>query len=77
MASKKETYKNPNLEALEKYLREITFWEDKEQEAIEKGDYSARDWARSQLFVKRANCKVLAAKVGAGNLQKWKIKIDF
>lgn len=78
MANKKEPkYKHPNQEAIERYLREIAFWEVKEQEAIEKGNYSDRDWARSQLFIKRANCKALAEKIGAGNLQKWKIVIDF
>jgi hypothetical protein len=74
---KKEEYRNPNLEALERYLREIAFWEQKEQEAIEKGDYSARDWARSQLYVKRTNCKALADKIGAYQLQRWRITIDF
>lgn len=74
---KKEEYRNPNLEALEKYLRDIAFWEDKEQEAIEKEDYGARDWARSQLYIKRTNCKALADKIGAYQLQRWRIKIDF
>ena len=74
---KKEEYRNPNLEALERYLREIAFWEQKEQEAIEKGDYSARDWARSQLYVKRTNCKALADKIGTYQLQRWRITIDF
>lgn len=74
---KKEEYRNPNLEALERYLREIAFWEQKEQEAIEKENYSDRDWARSQLYVKRTNCKALADKIGAHQLQRWRIKIDF
>lgn len=74
MAKKEKT---ANQEAIERYLREIAFWEQKEQEAIEKEDYSARDWARSQLYVKRTNCKVLADKIGAYMLKKWKIVIDF
>lgn len=74
MAKKEKT---ANQEAIERYLREIAFWEQKEQEAIEKEDYSARDWARSQLYVKRTNCKVLADKIGVYMLKKWKIVIDF
>jgi hypothetical protein len=77
MASKKIKIKSADQEAIERYLKEIAFWEDKEQEAIEKEDYSARDWARSQLYVKRKNCKILADKIGAGDLRKWKIVINF
>ena len=77
MASKKIKIKSADQEAIERYLKEITFWEQKEQEAIEKENYSDRDWARSQLFVKRTNCKILAAKIGAGDLRKWNIVINF
>lgn len=75
MASKEPNYKHPNQEAIEKYLKEIEFWEQKEQEAIEKENYSDRDWARSQLYVKRTNLNVLIEKVGKENLAKWKIKL--
>lgn len=75
MASKEPKYKHPNQEAIEKYLKEIEFWEKKEQEAIEKKNYSDRDWARSQLYVKRTNLNVLAEKVGKEKLAKWKIKL--
>lgn len=70
-------YKTANQEAIERYLNEIAFWEDKEQEAIKNENYSERDWARSQLFVKRSNCKRLAEKIGYKTLTKWKIVIDF
>lgn len=64
-----------NQEAVERYLKEIAFWEQKEQEAIEKENYSDRDWARSQLYIKRTNLNVLVEKVGKEKLRKWKIKL--
>lgn len=64
-----------NQEAVERYLKEIAFWEQKEQEAIEKENYSDRDWARSQLYIKRTNLNVLAEKIGREKLRKWKIEL--
>lgn len=46
-----------------------------DQEAIEKENYSDRDWARSQLYIKRTNLNVLVEKVGKEKLRKWKIKL--
>ena len=75
MANNEPKYKHPNQEAIEKYLKEIAFWEQKEQEAIEKENYSYRDWARSQLHIKRTNLNILVEKVGKEKLRKWKIKL--
>lgn len=75
MANNEPKYKHPNQEAIERYMQEIAFWEKKEQEAIEKENYSDRDWARSQLHIKRTNLNILVEKVGKEKLRKWKIKL--
>lgn len=63
MAAKKEKYKSPNIEAIERYEREIAYWEQKYQEANDAHDWSARNEAACALYAKRGNLEILRSKL--------------
>lgn len=63
VANKKEVYKSPNQEAIERYEREIAYWEKKYDEANRNHDWSARNEAGTNLYIKRTNLAVLKEKV--------------
>lgn len=62
-ANKKEVYKSPNQEAIERYEREIAYWEQKYDEANRNHDWSARNEAGTNLYIKRTNLAVLKEKL--------------
>lgn len=57
-------YKSPNQEAVERYENEIAYWEKQYEIANEKHDWSARNWAGCQLYIKKANLESLKQKIG-------------